>query len=241
MDIERILEERGIEPLKGRDQFFLQDEEILDFEAGLARLKQGDTVLEIGAGTGNLTRKIAKHANVVAIESDARFLSLLKDIDNADVIIGDALEILQAKKLEFNKIVSNIPYSLSQKILVELLQHKWEIAVLCVQKEFAEKLQEKSKLGIAVNDCCGLTYASDVPAAAFYPEAVDSSIVLLRQRRLLDPAFWQFLDAIYRKKNRNTKNVVKNAPEGLAKKKIHQLSVEELKILFEAYKTLKKG
>lgn len=223
-----------IEPLKSRDQYFLQDNELLDFEVKLAKLRQSDVVLEIGAGTGNLTRRIAQHAKVIAIEKDERFLPLLRQIENAEIVLGDAVKILQARRYDiaFNKIISNIPYSRSQDILVELLQRRWQKAVLCVQSEFAQKMQGRTKLGVAVNDCCEMRYMADVLAESFYPKAVDSSIIVLKQERLLDPAFWSFLGIIYRKKNRNAGNVLENAPQELARKKVHQLSADELRELY---------
>ena len=220
-----------------KDQYFLHDEEILSFEADIARLKKGDVVLEIGAGSGNLTKHLARKTLVLAIETDQRFFPTLEKIENCKLIHGNALEALELKRknetdLEFNKVVSNIPYSISQEIIVELLQHRWEITVLCVQKEFAQKLQQNTKLGFVVRDCCELRYMSDVPPSAFSPKAVDSSIILLKQQKLLDMKFWRFLDVVFRKKNKDVKNVVSNAPEKLAKKKVHQLTVDELKQLY---------
>ncbi|MBI2233189.1 MAG: hypothetical protein HYU56_04670 [Candidatus Aenigmarchaeota archaeon] len=230
-----------IKPLKSRDQFFLQDEELLDFEVHLAKLGSKDTVLEIGAGTGNLTRKIAAHCSAIAIEIDDRFLPELGKISNTKVMHSDAMKVLADKRngkiqIPFNKIISNIPYSISQDLLIELLRHSWSIAILCVQREFAEKLQAKGKLAVAVNDCCGLRYMSDVPAEAFYPKAVNSSIIMLKQKKLLNYNFWQFLGILYRKKNKNARNIIKDAPKELAKKKVHQLTIEELKETFQKYR-----
>lgn len=262
MDIARVLKEYKITPLRSKDQFFLADEAVLDYEVDLAGLMPEDVVLEIGAGIGNLTRKIAQHAIVIAIEKDKRFLPLLRKIENCDVIIGDALEVLEEKRkterketlhseehlkeiqshlfrfssLHFNKIISNIPFHLSQRLLVELLQHEWNLAVLCVQRAFAEKLWKKKAIGIAVNDCCDMDIVKIVPADAFYPRAVESAIIILQQRHLLNPDFWSFLKITYTKRNKDVKNVVKNAPLELVRKKVHQLSTEELKKLYEALK-----
>lgn len=237
MDIARVLREHKIEPLRSKNQFFLADEAVLDYEVELAELSSDDIVLEIGAGIGNLTRKIAEHGNAVAVEEDRRFLPLLRKIDDAEIIIGDALGILEAKRkgkqdFTFNKIISNIPYSLSQKILVELLQHKWDLAVLCVQKEFAMKLWKKEAVALAVADCCDSDIVKIVPADAFYPTAVESAIIILRQKKLLDIAFWHFLKITYTKRNKDVKNLFRDAPSGMVRKKVHQLSVEELKELW---------
>lgn len=222
---------------KSRDQFFLKNELILDEEVLLADLRKGDTVLEVGAGTGNLTRKLAEKCPVIAIELDRRFFSFLVNVPNAKIIYGNALDILKTvrknKEFYFNKIVSNIPYSISQKLVLELLKHRWEIAVLVVQKEFAYKLVEKSKLGMLLEDCADVEIAEIIPKENFYPEAVDSALIILKQKKTMDEGLWKFLEVAYRSRNKNVSNVVKNCPSDYAKKKVHQLSLDELKKLYE--------
>lgn len=221
---------------KSRDQFFLKNELILDEEVLLADLREGDAVLEVGAGTGNLTRKLAEKCHVIAIELDRRFFSFLDSISNAKIIYGNALDVLKTgrkrKEFRFNKIVSNIPYSISQKLMLEFLKHKWETAVLVVQKEFAYKLVEKSKLGMLLEDCADVEIAEIIPKEDFYPEAVDSALIVLKQKKPMDEGLWKFLETAYRSRNKNVSNVVENCPEDIAKKKVHQLSLEELKELY---------
>jgi len=255
MDIKKLLMENGITPKKELDQFFLTDERIIDREIELADLNKNDVVLEIGPGPGNLTRKITEKCKVIAIEKDTDFRALVKGITNTNVVFGDAVEVLESLRLRkqedkkkgktpavtFNKIVSNIPYSRSQDILVELLQHEWKTAVLVVQKEFADKLKSKEKVALAVEDTCNLQIADYVPADAFYPTAVPSSIIVLKQKKTLSAGFWDFLLLTYRDRNRDAGNIIQNAPSRLAKKKIHQLDIEELKFLFEYQKGIKEG
>ncbi len=229
MDVKQVLEDYGIYPDKKQDQYFLVDNEIIDYEIKLAKLQKDDTVLEIGAGPGNLTEKLAEKARVIAVERDRRFVPLLEKIENAEIVNDDALKVI--KKLKFNKVVSNIPYSLSQKLLLELLKKKWEIMVLVADKIFAEKLK-KNKLGIVLSECADVRVIHGIPHSAFYPPAVPSSIIVLRQKALLDENFWLFLNRAFRSRNKNVKNVFPNCPEGMARKKIHQLSEKELKELY---------
>ncbi len=226
---------RASKPYKGRDQFFLKNRLILQKEVQLADLKSDDKVLEIGAGTGNLTEVIAEKAYVVAIEKDRRFVPYLKGIGNTEVLCGDALRILQDKRLgrndiKFNKVISNIPYSLSKRILIELLRHEWEVAVLVVQKEFAQKL-EKEKFGILMDECCNFSVVGDISPAEFYPPAVVSSLIILKQKKTLQNGFLEFLDSIFRQKNKDVRNVVEKCPKELARKKIRHLKHEEIKKL----------
>jgi 16S rRNA A1518/A1519 N6-dimethyltransferase RsmA/KsgA/DIM1 with predicted DNA glycosylase/AP lyase activity len=101
-----------------------------------------------------------------------------------------------------------------------------------VQREFYEKLRSKEAISIITNDCSELQLAKIVPADAFYPKAVDSAIIILHQKSLLDPSFWSFVRLAYIKRNKDVKNVVKDAPPGLAHKKVHQLAAEEIKELW---------
>lgn len=231
MDVEEFIAGHNIKIKKSMDQHFLTDESILAKEIELAGLKKSDIALEIGAGVGNLTKKIAEHCKVLAVEKNAQFIPLLKGVKNTEIIHADALPTI--KNLNFNKIISNIPYSISQPLLLELLKHKWDIAVLIVQKEFALKMLAKSKLAVLVNDCCDFGIESFVSGSSFYPPAVDSALIALRQKKPMDDKFWKFLSKIYMQKNRNVKNVVSKFPEELAQKKVHQLGIKELKAIYE--------
>jgi len=147
--------------------------------------------------------------------------------------MADALEFLEPMrgKKVFNKIVSNIPYSISQELLLEFFRHEWEIAVLIVQKEFAEKLKSKERLGMLMSDVADVKIVKTVPAGYFYPTAVPSSLVVLKQKKMLDDKFWDFLCTL--KPNKNVGSMIKQAPAALAKKKVHQLTLAELKQLYK--------
>ena len=232
MDIKKLLEIAKITPKKDFDQYFLTDDRTLAEEVALAKLTPKDTVLEVGAGIGNLTLHLAKKSKVLAVEKDYGFTHVLKSMPNTETIMGDALEFLapmRGKKI-FNKIVSNIPYSISQELLLEFFRHEWDIAVLIVQKEFAQKLASKERLGMIMSDMAEVKVGRTIPASYFYPIAVPSSIVVIKQKKKLDEAFWQFLCSL--KPNKNA-SMTKNAPTVLAKKKVHQLTLGELKTLYK--------
>ncbi len=111
-----------------------------------ADLRAHDVVLEIGAGLGTLTRYLARCSRkVIAIEVDRRLVRVLRDVlreyDNVEVIEGDALDI---KWPSVDKVISNIPYSISSPITEKLLSEgKFHTAVLTYQLEFARRLCAK--------------------------------------------------------------------------------------------------
>ena len=104
-----------------------------------AELKSEDVVLEIGAGIGNLTERLARKAKkVIAIELDPALVNILHDrfdnVGNIEIIAGDALKV---DFPEFDKVVSNLPYSISSEITFKLLRHKFKLGILMYQYEFA--------------------------------------------------------------------------------------------------------
>ncbi len=236
MDIRGLLAAAKITPNKELGQHFLQDDKTLDEEVALARLTSKDVVLEVGAGLGNLTIRLSKKAKVLAVEKDYSFSRILKNIPNTDLVLGDALEFLESLREskasgKFNKIVSNIPYAISQDLLLEFFRHKWDVCVVVVQKEFAEKLKSKERLGLVMSELAEVKIVKQVPANYFYPSAVPSSLILLKQKKLIDDNFWKFISGL--KPNKNAGVAVKGAPAALAKKKVHQLTLAELKTLFK--------
>ena len=69
-----------IKPKKKLGQNFLKDENILSNIVDSGNLVKGDTILEIGAGTGNLTKKLIEKEpdNVLVVEKDKELSELLK-------------------------------------------------------------------------------------------------------------------------------------------------------------------
>src|SRR3989338_6725389 len=242
MDLAAFINEAGIKPDKTKDQFFLIDSKILDEEAALLQLKEKDVVMDIGAGFGSITIRLAQKCKVLAVDIDPKLCDFLRRIKNTVAMNNDVVKILEEARRDnrtgaFNKVAGNIPYSRSQDILIELLRHPWEKAVLCVQKEFAEKLLDrKEKICALANDCCDIKIVINVPKDKFYPEAVDSSIITLKQKKIMDENYWIFLQKLFRARNKNIGNVLQNSPAKYKGKKAHQLTGKEMKELHQMLK-----
>lgn len=223
-----------------------------------AELEPEDIVLEIGAGVGNLTERLARKAKkVIAIELDHALVNILHDrfdsVGNIEIVAGDALKI---DFPEFNKVVSNLPYSISSEITFKLLRHKFKLGILMYQHEFALRMvslpncKDYSRLTV---DTCYFADASilmKVPKGAFQPAPeVDSAVVRLVPRPALfevrDEAFFMdFVAAVFsqrRKKLRNAilntnhvlkipsiKEVIARLPEDLMSKRAENLTPGEL-------------
>lgn len=176
-------------------------------------LSPTDRVLEIGPGTGLLTRRLLPSAqSVVAVEIDRDLCELLVKelgrVKNFLLLQGDFLSLdLSASLVNFpdfqhpQKVVANIPYNITTPILEKLLgtiaqpnPNPFASIVLLVQKEVAERLyaQPSTKaygaLTVRIQYLAACQWICDVPARAFQPPPkVDSAVVRL-QPRLFEPA-----------------------------------------------------
>ena len=122
-------------------QHFLVDPNILDVIGRLAELGPEDVVLEIGPGTGVLTRYLAEHVRLVhAVEVDRELEQRLADLPaNVDLAFGDALRVELPQ--DATKLVANLPYNVATPLIVESLDGLPNIALWCVmvQREVADR------------------------------------------------------------------------------------------------------
>ncbi len=160
---EYLLFKYSIKPDPNKGQHFLIDYKTIVRMILALDLKPSDVVVEIGAGTGNITRILAKHCKVIAIEKDKRFYPILRKL-KAKVIIGDALKLLP--KLKFNKLIGNLPFTMCEALFRKLKNVEFERAVFLVPKSFYEKLKSKVEL------------IAEVPPQAFFPEPNTEAVVI---------------------------------------------------------------
>ncbi len=220
---------------KGAGQHFLVDQRVLAGIVEFAELGPGDVVLEIGAGTGNLTRALSKHADkVIAIEKDlnlARQLNYTINADNVEIIHADALKI---EFPPFNKVVSNLPYQISSPITFKLFKYKFDFAILMYQHEFAKRIVAKpgtkdySRLTVTTQYFAQTKLLFKVPKGAFKPQpAVNSAIVKLQikkpPRGATDEEFFsQIVKAAFSHRRKKLKNTL------LANLPIERENIEKL-------------
>jgi 16S rRNA (adenine1518-N6/adenine1519-N6)-dimethyltransferase len=192
-DIRRLLKRYNVRPEKKRGQSFLTNHRIVRDIVELAALSKQDDVLEIGGGFGILTQQLAeKTRQVHVIEIDSHLvkalIDALKEFTNVNVIEGDALNVDLPR---VNKVVANLPYSVSSEITFRILREiEFEVAILMYQKEFASRLvarpgtTEYSRLTVNVQYHADVEQIFDVPAEMFYPvPTVDSTVVRMTPRK----------------------------------------------------------
>ncbi|MGB9939223.1 16S rRNA (adenine(1518)-N(6)/adenine(1519)-N(6))-dimethyltransferase RsmA [Methanosarcina sp.] len=189
-----------------------------------ADLGPEDVILEIGAGIGNLTERLARKAKkIIAVELDPALIRVLHDrfdeVENVEIIAGDALKV---DFPEFDKVVSNLPYSISSEITFKLLRRKFKLGILMYQYEFAARMvslpncKDYSRLTV---DTCYFADASilmKIPKSAFQPAPeVDSAVVKLVPRpapfEVKDEAFFMdFVAAVFSQRRKKLRNAILN-------------------------------
>ncbi len=193
--LKNILRKYNLKPNFTYGQNFLVDEIVMQDIVDSAEVTSKDAVLEIGPGLGTLTRLLCERAGMVlAIEKDPKFFPILHSIKkdfrkNLRFEIADALQYnFQAFFLEHDyksyKVVANIPYYITGKILQMLMtaKHKPESITVLTQKEVAQNLVAKagnlSIMAISVQLYGSPKIIQIVPARSFYPAPkVDSAVI----------------------------------------------------------------
>jgi 16S rRNA (adenine1518-N6/adenine1519-N6)-dimethyltransferase len=188
-------------PDKSLGQHWLKDRSILAHIADCADIAASDTVLEIGPGLGTLTSELLRRANnVVAVEFDpelARKLPGQFPGTNLEVVTSDILSYDLSPLPAGYKVVANVPYYITSKIVQMLMTatNKPAMTVLLIQKEVAERLAaepgDMSILAISAQVFAEVSLGDVVPAEFFTPPPkVDSQVVILKTRPapLVSPA-----------------------------------------------------
>ncbi|MCX7804625.1 MAG: 16S rRNA (adenine(1518)-N(6)/adenine(1519)-N(6))-dimethyltransferase RsmA [Planctomycetota bacterium] len=204
-------------PLKRFGQHFLPDPAINRSIVASAGIVPGDVVLEIGPGTGSLTRELlAAGADVLAVEIDRRFADLLRKTlpgGRLEILCADALagkrrlapamvealsEAVRKSGKPGFKWVSNLPYNVATPLIVNILSLRSPRllrAVVTVQWEVGKRLVARpgdpayGPAGIQVQLRADVGILRRISAGAFRPRPkVDGAVVMLKPKDGIAPA-----------------------------------------------------
>jgi 16S rRNA (adenine1518-N6/adenine1519-N6)-dimethyltransferase len=190
-ELRNFLYAHHIRPNKAFGQNFLVDYAVLKHIVEAAEIHAQDQVLELGAGTGVLTRELAKRARrVVAVELEREMLSLLTEntrnctnveIMERNLLYVDPTEIFGSEPY---KLVANLPYYITAPTFRHFLEsaNPPRLFVVMVQYEVAQRIVagpgDLSLLGVSIQFYGEPKIIAHVPARAFYPAPkVDSAIL----------------------------------------------------------------
>ncbi len=186
---------------KSLGQHFLNSEVVPRWLCDAANLEPGESILEIGPGTGALTRELLKReVSVVALEADQRAIDVLNETFHTEITNGQ-LEVVHSDVRTLDlatlpivshpyKVVANIPYYLSGMLFRTFLDtpHQPNQLVFLVQKEVARRAtselsrgEKESLLSLSIKLFGQPEYVRTVRRGHFTPPPkVDSAIIAVR-------------------------------------------------------------
>jgi 16S rRNA (adenine1518-N6/adenine1519-N6)-dimethyltransferase len=169
-------------------QNFLVDDRVVKDLVATAQIKKSDTILEVGAGTGAVTKRLAQTAGkVTAVEFDQNLIPTLNEnlngFKNIEIINADVLD-LDFNEYPVTKIVGSIPYQITSPLIHKILhsQIRPKSITFIVQKEVAEKIAARPPAATYLSNFVanfGEAHLIKVikPGAFSPPPKVDSAII----------------------------------------------------------------
>ncbi|AEH51314.1 16S rRNA (adenine(1518)-N(6)/adenine(1519)-N(6))-dimethyltransferase RsmA [Pseudothermotoga thermarum] len=237
-------------------QHFLKDEKLGKKFIELLKLKPGQSVVEIGPGTGALTKLLIEEGcRVLAFEIDEELAEKLQSSLKSELLEVRVKDFLRVEKEEINGInlcVGSIPYQNSLEIVLKICLLGFEKAALIVQKEFAQKLmalpgdRRYTFVSALVQSIYAVKVVFDIPRWAFSPppKVTSSALIMEKIRQIQDlPRYIRFLRQLFTTPNKLLKNSVEifDLDEKFLNKRVRQLSSEELIYLYGKWLNVETG
>ena len=240
-----------ISPKKRFSQNFLKNNEISKKIAALVSKK--NILIEVGPGTGCLTKNLFEHKNLHLVEIDLDCVNFLKKKfpQLNEKIKNENFLSLNLKKTFGEKlsIIGNFPYHISNKLFSKIINDKDSIVELVgmFQKEVAERICNKkgknrgynSVLIQAFYDC---EICFDVEKENFFPtpKVTSTVIKLVRNNRKKLNCDNQILESLlnhaFKQKRKKLRNALKNFNfdrkfDLILDKRAEELSINDFELL----------
>ncbi|HEX3015274.1 MAG TPA: 16S rRNA (adenine(1518)-N(6)/adenine(1519)-N(6))-dimethyltransferase RsmA [Desulfobacteria bacterium] len=227
----RVLQKYSLRAKKSLGQNFLVDDAVIAAIIHSSGLAPGESVLEIGPGTGVLTRALKDiAARVYAIELDRTLSAMLQEefqafnqvqVINADALTFSLAQLESCEGPDKPRLVANLPYYITSPLINHFLVQRQYIKsmTVMVQKEVADRLaaqpggKDYGVLSIAVQVYCHPQVAFTVPPTAFLPAPkVESAVVnmeMLEKPRIdegTDRGFFRVVKAAFGQRRKTVAN-----------------------------------
>ncbi|GJM28859.1 MAG: ribosomal RNA small subunit methyltransferase A [Cyclobacteriaceae bacterium] len=249
-----------VRPKKHLGQHFLKDQSIaLRIARSLTGFSDYSRVLEIGPGTGVLTRHLLESTNwdLWMIDVDRESIDFLRrklSSVSDQIILGDFLKWDGSKIKPPYAVIGNFPYNISSQILFKILDYRHTIPeVVCMlQKEVAKRLVSSPGnkaygiLSVFLQAYYKLEYLFDVPPSNFHPPPkVDSAVIRLQTLGKYtlecdENLFRSLVKQGFQNRRKTLRNALKgfNLPQEIQGLEVMSLRAEQLSV--DEYITLTK-
>lgn len=197
-DVRAFLDRHGLLARKDLGQNFLVDDHIAERLTQLAGVEPGDCVIEVGTGTGVLTRALAARAErVISLDVDAGLVRALRaeavlpsnvELMHQDVLSADLVAIADSFGVPAApvRLVSNLPYSISGPVLRKLLDLRFRLTdwSVMLQREVGERLlsgpgsKAYGSLSVLHALCVRTQREMELQPRCFFPEPQVRSLFL---------------------------------------------------------------
>jgi 16S rRNA (adenine1518-N6/adenine1519-N6)-dimethyltransferase len=221
-------------PSKRLGQHFLRDQRTIHRIIDELAPKGGETIVEIGPGTGALTSLlVARAGRVVAVEFDNKLAPLLQErfggLENFKLVMADALTVdfcAEIRPATSARLVANLPYNISTAILQRLIAQRacLQEMVLMLQREVVERVlapagtSDRGFISVLVEAYCEAEKLFDVAPGAFRPPPkVWSSVMRLKLRTRINAEvsdeglLWETVSAGFAQKRKTILNNLRHA------------------------------
>ena len=202
-DLAALLKARGLRLKRSLGQNFLVDANFLEAIVRDADVGPDDGIIEIGAGAGALTDRLAAAARRVwafEVDPDIHRLAaeLLAGRSNVALILADGADFerhVPAAEVPRLKVVSNLPYEPWKRLLLRLLATPLPVEsyTLMLQKDVVDRLRagpgrrEYGPMSVLVQGTCEVTVLRRASGGLFLPPAGVASEVVRLVRRRVEP------------------------------------------------------
>lgn len=180
-----------VAPLKRFGQNYLTDKNIIQKIIDTFDPKPDDVVIEIGPGTGALTKLITAHIkNFTAVEIDNRVINELKNNFPSINIVNEDFLKLDLNNFYHNgnkiRIIGNIPYNITSPILFKLIDNRLLVkdALIMTQYEVAKRItagkgtKDYGILSVIINFFADTELCFKISPNVFYPKPKVWSAIL---------------------------------------------------------------
>jgi 16S rRNA (adenine1518-N6/adenine1519-N6)-dimethyltransferase len=178
-----ILSSLDLKASKSKGQNFLIKPSVIRRILEAADINSSDKIIEIGGGVGILTEALIETgAEITVLEKEQKLASYLSQtFTKANIISADALK---ENWPDHNKVIANLPYSISSQILAKILHQNVTTAIVMVQKEVADRCiaqpgdRNYSRISVLCQLHADVKRLFNVGPNAFFPRPKITSTVI---------------------------------------------------------------